>query len=63
MAKRKGYAIITLTRVVEVEVMLDDDNTLSSDESYALVKAAAEKKYGKLGDDDEIEIEEMDYAE
>lgn len=61
--KRKGYAIITLTIQREIEVELDDEKGLTLDEQQALVEPIIEAQYGKLGDNDEFDIEEMDYAD
>lgn len=61
--KRKGYAIVTLTIQREVEIELDDEKSLTLEEQEALVQPIVEEKFGKFGDNDELEIEELDYAD
>lgn len=61
--KRKGYAVVTMTIQREIAIELDDEKELKADEEEALLLPILEKQYGKFGDNDEFEVDEIDYAE
>lgn len=62
--KRKGYAIVRITIQREVEVVLDDEEEIDTQQ---VVENAVAEKYGELNTEnsepDEVEILECDFAD